>query len=125
MKIINKVKPALFNEINKQLGGLYPNEIGDYKFVKFMLGNSLRIVFNELKNVEPKTEDTFIMSKLIYEFEKDKQLFELGDLLESYNPQKNTTIPIINTHDLNKKINEWRHDPKWKEKFLSSQDMKT
>lgn len=25
MKLIYKVKPSLFNDINKQLGGLYPN----------------------------------------------------------------------------------------------------
>lgn len=40
-----------------------------------MLGNSLRTVFNEFKNIEPKTENSLFISRLIYEFEKDKQLF--------------------------------------------------
>jgi len=65
-----------------------------------------------------------IICRLIYEFEKDKQLFELGDLLESYNPQKSSTIPILNTHDLHKKLSEWKNDPKWKEKFLSLSNLK-
>jgi hypothetical protein len=68
MKILSNYNSSLFNEINKQLGGLYQNEIGDYKFVKFMLGNSLRSVFNEIKNMEPKNESFLILSKLIYEF---------------------------------------------------------
>lgn len=68
MKNLEQRRPDLFNEINKQLGGLYTNEIGDYKFVKFMLGNSLRSIFNEVKNIEPKTELSLILTRLIFEF---------------------------------------------------------
>ena len=79
-----------------------------------MLTNALRSAFNEVKNIEPKSDIGLLITRSIFEFEKDKQLFELGDLLESYNPQKSSTIPILNTHDLHKKVNSWKGDEKWK-----------
>jgi len=49
LNTLKTVNIELFEDVNKQLSGLYKNVIGDYKFVKFMLGNNLRQIFNELK----------------------------------------------------------------------------
>ena len=78
-----------------------------------MLINCIRSVFNILKNTEPKTHYILITTRMIYEFERDKNLFELGDLLLSNKSFKNSSNSVINSHDLNKKLNEWSSDKKW------------
>lgn len=56
MELLKVRNPQLYENVQTQLSGFYNTEIGDYKFVKFMLVNNLRSVFNEIKDLSDKKQ---------------------------------------------------------------------
>lgn len=78
MLVLKEGSEGKFQQIVTEIGGLYKGDLTDYKFIKFFNTNSMRKLFNMLKD-ELHDDHLANAAHFIYLFEKDKKLFDLSE----------------------------------------------